>query len=127
MTETHGEGRPAGSYEDHIRAGIEIGRDRYVKLAWWDPAERSLVYAGADHDSTGKVLVGIMESHKDPEGEWCGGYALFTNVPEAHDAAERFGLKVKHSLTQAEPLTIAPSLQCRQCPSHGFIQHGRWC
>lgn len=29
-------------------------------------------------------------------------------------------------VVQEEPLTISPSLLCKRCGDHGFIQNGRW-
>lgn len=32
-----------------------------------------------------------------------------------------------HTVEQVEPLTLSPSLACEGgCPSHGFLQNGRW-
>ena len=31
-----------------------------------------------------------------------------------------------HRIVQDEPLTIAPSILCADCGTHGFITEGRW-
>ena len=30
------------------------------------------------------------------------------------------------ALESKDPLTVSPSLRCRQCGSHGFIREGKW-
>lgn len=72
-------------------------------------------------------VFGLIEHHPNPErpSGYCGGYIAW-----------RKGRRLpadqpKHQLVAGGPddpehLTIAPSLQCRTCPSHGFILNGRW-
>lgn len=31
-----------------------------------------------------------------------------------------------HTILQADPLTISPSILCPDCGTHGFIRDGRW-
>lgn len=73
---------------------------------------------------------GLIEHHPpgpdaSPGALMCGGYVAWRKpVPRGHAA-------VNHQLIAGGPgdetlLTIAPSLQCRSCPSHGFIRDGRW-
>jgi hypothetical protein len=38
----------------------------------------------------------------------------------------RWGGAEAWDLVQLEPLTLAPSLLCRRCGHHGFIQNGKW-
>lgn len=79
-------------------------------------------------------LVGLVEHHpKGPDATpgamYCGGYVAWVNkpgTPHGHAA-----WVAKHQLVAGGPgdeehLTIAPSLLCRQCPSHGFIRNGQW-
>ncbi len=59
--------------------------------------------------------IGIAEFHRaDVTGGWCGGYVYWSG-PEA-----------RHDLVSFDPLTIAPSLLCPTCGSHGFIRDGSW-
>lgn len=37
-----------------------------------------------------------------------------------------FGPPQGWTLEKLEPLTLSPSLLCRQCGHHGFIRDGRW-
>lgn len=70
--------------------------------------------------------VGIDEWHKKADGRWCVGYCLF-NVPGADEWAHAYVGDVKTRWTVTfDPLTMAPSVACKVCPSHGFIQQGRW-
>lgn len=35
-------------------------------------------------------------------------------------------LSDQHTIEQRQPLTIAPSILCSDCGTHGFIRNGRW-
>lgn len=72
-------------------------------------------------------IFGLIETHphevddKHPRGT-CSGYIAW--VPGPHHVA-------KHQLVAGgegneSSLTISPSLQCKHCPSHGYIQEGKW-
>lgn len=65
----------------------------------------------------------------DPE-DFDGPAILPLNVPEAtdwyKDRKPEFGPGPKWDLVQVEPLTIAPSILCRDCGFHGFLRNGLW-
>lgn len=75
-------------------------------------------------------LVGLNHSHPDqrPEGSrtppgssspgWCLGYVGF-EITSYTPAAN-------HRLVSADPLEVAPSLQCPRCGLHGHIRGGQW-
>lgn len=63
--------------------------------------------------------VGLIESHRTPEGRECYGAVTF-DVPQAE------GLKgPRWTVESWEPLTISPSVLC-SCGHHGFIRAGAW-
>lgn len=74
-------------------------------------------------------VFGLIEHHPpgpdaQPGALMCGGYIAWRQP--VHGPAA-----VRHQLIAGGPgdeasLTIAPSLACRSCPSHGFIENGRW-
>lgn len=112
-------------FDEHIRSGENIGEDRYIKrLYWTGDGEVGLPADRTPGDSW--TFIGVHEHHKRPDGQWCGGYVHFKNVPEAHVADGKYNTVSNHELVSENPLTVAPSLQCRSCPSHGFIREGRW-
>jgi len=41
-------------------------------------------------------------------------------------AAPALQLSGGHSIAQAEPLTVTPSILCKDCGLHGFITDGVW-
>lgn len=62
------------------------------------------------------VIEGVAYWHPRPDGQGqCQGYFAFR--PKWQDA---------HDLVQEKPLTVSPSLLCRACNHHGFIQLGVW-
>jgi hypothetical protein len=77
--------------------------------------------------------IGLIEHHpKGPDATpgalYCGGYVAW--VPEAEQQSTP-AWTARHQLLAGCPgdeaaLTIAPSLACRHCPSHGWIRDGRW-
>lgn len=104
----------------HVRAGLELGGDNYAKLEYRLGNGRAMVYpADETPDDPEAKLIGLIESHKAPDGSWCGGWVGFTNVEGADEQA-------KHQLESIEPLTVSPSLLCRRCGNHGFIRESRW-
>lgn len=118
------------SFDEHVRSGLDLGGDHWCHREFRLPNGDCVGYPRAAEIPEGAVLIGIHEHHqsKDPEraGHWCGGYVHFHNVPEALLADERYGTQSRHELVRAEPLTVAPSLGCRDCPSHGYIENGAW-
>jgi len=85
------------------------------------------VSLGDDHyytrgvDKSGQ-WVAIHEWHKTPDGRWCAGYVPF----EVPDGDYYVPSSPHWDVISFDPLTLAPSLQCTACPSHGFIRDGRW-
>lgn len=83
--------------------------------------------------SQGDQLIGIIEHHPKgpnatPGALYCGGYVAWVPPEQQHGDHP---WKANHQLISGGPgdeehLTLAPSLACRHCPSHGFIRDGRW-
>jgi len=106
-------------WDEWIRAGEDLGGTHYFKRTYKLSTGRIIGYPAGEKPADPKaIFIGIHESHR--EGDiWCGGWVGFKNVQGSHPES-------KHELVQVEPLTIAPSLRCGRCPSHGFIRTGRW-
>lgn len=68
---------------------------------------------------------GFIEVHPDPKtGKPCrGGLALRGH---GHGTRGDGSPRPEWDLVSAEPLTLAPSILCRVCGSHGFVRSGRW-
>ena len=73
------------------------------------------VYFEGEGEKKGS-LYGLEESHLLPGGKECKGFIPFNT----------FGKTTGWDLVSKEPLTLAPSLACSSCSSHGFIQDGKW-
>lgn len=67
-------------------------------------------------------VAGINDWHLKSDGEWCVGWVSFKGAAWHRSMPQTAGWDV----IQREPLTLSPSLLCRGCGSHGFIQNGRW-
>jgi hypothetical protein len=70
------------------------------------------------------LVVGIHERHpdkRDPNHLCCG--FVFFNTP--NNEAIRNGSPV-WTVESIDPLTLSPSILCRTCGNHGFIQSGKW-
>lgn len=61
--------------------------------------------------------IGIIEYHRKPDGDWCGGYAYFTG----HGPPDK-----TWTVNSWDPLDLSPSLACPTCGSHGYIRQGKW-
>jgi hypothetical protein len=64
------------------------------------------------------VWVGINEWHLNNAGKLCGGWIPFKGT--------HLTTPFSWDVLSKDPLTLAPSLQCRACGNHGFIRNGRW-
>lgn len=112
-------------FDVHVRSGLDLGRDHWAHREF-RLADGSIVAYPRDAEiPEGAIFVGIHERHRKVGGEgWCGGWIGFSNVPDPVDDHHR--QNSKHQLVHVDPLTCAPSLACRGCPSHGFIRNGKW-
>jgi hypothetical protein len=76
-------------------------------------------------------IIGLIEHHPhlidaDHPFGYCGGYVAWT--PSSRKGG---WITVRHELVSGSPgdeahVTIAPSLNCPMCASHGFIRAGKW-
>jgi hypothetical protein len=66
--------------------------------------------------------VGLIETHPAPDGDRHSAGVLF-DLP---GVAEAFPDRPLWTLEQLDPLTLSPSLQCKDCGHHGWIRAGRW-
>lgn len=81
------------------------------------------------------AIIGLIEFHPAaadaiPGSRYCGGYIAWTAGDAEPGKTPPWKLS-GHTLERGgeddlAALTIAPSLACRHCPSHGFIREGRW-
>lgn len=70
------------------------------------------------------VVIGLNEEHDRPDGTGrCRGFVLL-DVPEGEPY--RTELTPRWQVESTDPLTLSPSLLCRSCGNHGWIQQGRW-
>lgn len=90
----------------------------------------SFVWLG---DREGNVI-GLIEHHPKgpdatPGAKYCGGYVAWVEGDAQRGVSPPY--TARHQLLTGGPgaeelLTVAPSLACRNCPSHGFIRDGKW-
>lgn len=62
--------------------------------------------------------IALLEEHVDPRGDWCPGTVALPGYPGIG--------RQTWTIEQESPLTLSPSILCRICGSHGFIQEGEW-
>lgn len=88
-----------------------------------DPTEEGDTFLDEDHayrfwyrtDSSRPA--GLIESHRLPDGRWCSGSVAFKGNGDGFP---------EWTVILEEPLTLTPSILCRSCGSHGWIEGGRW-
>lgn len=67
-------------------------------------------------------IVGYIERHPRPDtGEECSGFLWTDATSRGYEVG-----KPLWTVVMEEPLTLSPSVLCRTCGTHGFIQAGRW-
>ena len=106
---------------DHRIADIDLGDDHQLWYVCWKP-DRQLnpQYTRMPDIERFAAIV----RHLTPEGEPCpGGYITFA---QSTKYAKIMGDRPVWTVTTWEPLTITPSLACRTCGDHGWIQAGKW-
>jgi hypothetical protein len=59
---------------------------------------------------------GLIESHRLPDGRWCEGSIAFKGFGDGSP---------EWIVVLEEPLTLTPSILCRTCKHHFFIEGGR--
>jgi Family of unknown function (DUF6527) len=94
-----------------------------LTVTGFDPHEDSATFLDERHayryvhgtDATQPI--GLIESHQLPDGRWCEGSVMFKG---------RGGGSPEWAIVLEDPLTLTPSILCRTCGSHGYIEGGRW-
>jgi hypothetical protein len=93
------------------------------------PVRAARVDIGDGHSITfahyeGEVA-GANVYHHRPDGAECVGWVAFAGRAWARSFPD--GLAGKSwDVVKDEPMTLTPSILCRACGDHGFIQDGRW-
>ena len=73
----------------------------------------------------GDPCAGINVYHKKPDGSECVGFVSI----RGGTWSKQFESSHSHQawdLVSREPLTLSPSILCRTCGDHGFVENGRW-
>lgn len=128
-----------GSVRATLATLLILGSDRGFVVSTSYPGREDHHDLGDGHsfiwicDRSGKAI-GLMEHHMPgpdarPGAKYCGGYVCWTPA-DKQDVATPWRAS-NHQLLAGGPgdeqhLTLAPSLACRNCPSHGFIRDGKW-
>jgi len=84
---------------------------------WTDLGADVLVRPYTTAESTDDA--GLIETHLDGTGEWCGGQVPFRGHGTLPDGPE-------WDVISSDPLTLSPSVLCRTCGHHGWIRDGKW-
>ena len=104
-----------------IEMDLDLGDGHQLAFTRWVP-DRDLNPQYADLPDVERI--GAIVSHKRADGKdgecWSG--IMF----ESEVARRAFQEKSMWRVESWEPLTLSPSLLCRECGDHGFIREGRW-
>lgn len=84
--------------------------DDWIDLGLGSEVQRGL------HPDTGELL-GFHWRHYKPDGSFCHQGFIATHYENPD---------LGWQLVSLDPLTLAPSLLCRVCGTHGFIRDGKW-
>ncbi len=66
---------------------------------------------------------GVVEYHRKADGDWCSGWVAFAGSKWAAHFQEKI---ISWQVISRDPLTLSPSILCRACGNHGFIENGKW-
>jgi len=71
-------------------------------------------------------LAGINEYHLDRNGRLCTGWVPFADTEWSRSFDKVAGYAAWEVRVAPPRLTLAPSILCRICGNHGYIEDGRW-
>ena len=78
-----------------------------------------------EYDSDPNAI--LSDQHLTPEGKLCQGSLTITGGAWHREfIGHPDGGIVSWELLSVDPITISPSVLCRVCGDHGFIQNGKW-
>jgi hypothetical protein len=104
---------------DEDEVGEDIGYGHELRFFSWSPdRELNPQYEGIpDCDRAGLIVLhpGLTET------DVCMSSVNFDSAPEPV-----IRNRPTWHVESWEPFTLSPSLLCRRCGDHGFIQNGRW-
>lgn len=113
---------PKAQEDDGIvmKNSIDLGDNHSIAFACWSP-DRGLnpQYDGLPDVEKYSAIV----RHLKPDGSACVGAITLEN--EVSRKLEPQGTPM-WKVESWEPLTLSPSLLCRECGDHGFIRNGKW-
>lgn len=66
-------------------------------------------------------LISVYEYHETPDGDPCGG-SVFVTYEDVGYKGEEWYVRDDRPFS----LTLEPSIDCNDCPSHGYITDGKW-
>lgn len=99
---------------------LNLGNNHWFGFVQWAP-DRQL---NPQYDGIPDVAkYGGFHIHPKPDGN---GYCMGSITFESETANKIDAGRPKWKVESWEPLTLSPSLLCRSCNSHGFIQNGQW-
>lgn len=88
---------------------------------WTDLGGEHLIRAVVEDVDGSTRPAGWLEYHRDPTGEWCGGFlSRLGSRIQVEDGRPAWMVVLE------EPLTLTPSVLCTTCGSHGWVVEGRW-
>jgi hypothetical protein len=94
------------SEQSSTRSPLDLGDGHIARFAYYEDE-----------------ISGCNIQHKRKDGTDCDGW-----VPWKGRAWDRSfdGKITSWDLVSEEPLTLSPSVLCRACGDHGFVQQGKW-
>lgn len=98
----------------------DIGHDHAILFLRFAP-DRALNPQYKDIPDCDKAIIHIDHPRADGQGGMCVSAAILSVAPEVLK-----GGAPTWDVESWEPLTLSPSLLCRNCGDHGFIREGRW-
>lgn len=99
---------------------FDLGHGHTARFTCWAP-DRHL---NPQYDGIPDVeRWGLIVDHPRPDGSPCiGSFATFDGPVQrqVHPGAPKWAVE------SLDPLTLSPSLLCRDCGDHGFVRNGQW-
>lgn len=100
---------------------LDLGHDHTAEVFGWHP-DRQLNPQYAHLDDVDAWGVQVAHRRADDPSRKCASFATFDGPAQRETAPTQ----PKWTLESLDPLTLSPSLLCRDCGDHGFIRDGRW-
>ena len=113
---------------DDVKVDLDLGEGHLLTFSSWSPdRELNPQYAGIpDIPKCGAIIAHPRADGKYPRSDGSPRICRSGIFFDVGQVRQVFGDKPIWHVESWEPLTLSPSVLCRECGDHGFVRSGKW-